>query len=175
LFAWALQIPMSIEARPLEQAPTAVEFEVASVKRTVFEVASIKPVREGALPTGTTSPDRFYVPNFTLRRLIEYAYAMPQFRILGGRAWMASEFVRRTISRSIWGRWLHAIDHHKRHRTLVASSFSPSCSSTAVKIDGTSSGRFAVGRPDPSAAKRNPTTSNPPSKPVRLMTKRVTA
>ena len=56
-----------------------------------FEVASIKPATGRALPNGTTSPDRFYVPNFTLRQLIEYAYAMPQFRILGGPAWMASE------------------------------------------------------------------------------------
>jgi uncharacterized protein (TIGR03435 family) len=56
-----------------------------------FDVASIKPARERALPSGVASPDRFHVSNYTLRRLIEYAYAMPQFRILGGPAWMESE------------------------------------------------------------------------------------
>jgi hypothetical protein len=49
-----------------------------------FEVASITPAKERALPSGATSPDRFYVPNLTLRQLIEYADAMPQFRIIGG-------------------------------------------------------------------------------------------
>ena len=56
-----------------------------------FEVASIKPAKERALLNGATSPDRFYVPNFTLRQLMEYAYAIPQFGILGGPDWMASE------------------------------------------------------------------------------------
>jgi uncharacterized protein (TIGR03435 family) len=57
-----------------------------------FEVASIKPAsNEPPLPFGQLSPDRFYRGTVTIRNLINYAYGMQDFRIVGGPAWAASE------------------------------------------------------------------------------------
>jgi uncharacterized protein (TIGR03435 family) len=57
-----------------------------------FEVASIKPApNEPPLPVGLPSPDRFYRPTVTLRSLINYAYGVQDFRIVGGPEWAASE------------------------------------------------------------------------------------
>ena len=56
-----------------------------------FEVASIKPASADSARQGMPSPDRFHASGFTLRALIGYAYAMDEFRVLGGPAWVGSE------------------------------------------------------------------------------------
>jgi uncharacterized protein (TIGR03435 family) len=63
-------------------APETLRFEVASVKRAASEPP---------LPGGPTSPDRFYRTNITLRNLINYAYDLRLFRILGGPEWTGSD------------------------------------------------------------------------------------
>jgi uncharacterized protein (TIGR03435 family) len=70
----------------LAQAP-----DPASSARA-FEVASIKPA-SNQLPAGIVqlSPDRFYRASITLRNLINYAYDLREFRIIGGPAWTGTE------------------------------------------------------------------------------------
>jgi uncharacterized protein (TIGR03435 family) len=57
-----------------------------------FEVISIKPrtpdTSAGRIPN---SPDRFVRPNATLSGLIEYAYDMRSFQIIGGPGWLRSD------------------------------------------------------------------------------------
>jgi uncharacterized protein (TIGR03435 family) len=57
-----------------------------------FEVISIKP-RTGDTPAGgiPNSPDRFVRPNVTSAQLIEYAYEVRGFQIIGGPGWLQSE------------------------------------------------------------------------------------
>ena len=57
-----------------------------------FEVISIKPrlpdAPPGAIPN---APDRFVRPNVTVSGLIEYAYELRAFQIIGGPAWVRSD------------------------------------------------------------------------------------
>ena len=57
-----------------------------------FEVISIKP-RSPDTPAGgvPNSPDRFVRPNATLAQLIEYAYEVRDFQVIGGPAWIRSD------------------------------------------------------------------------------------
>jgi uncharacterized protein (TIGR03435 family) len=57
-----------------------------------FEVVSIKP-RSSDTPVGgvPASPDRFVRPNVTVAQLIEYAYEVRDFQILGGPGWLRSD------------------------------------------------------------------------------------
>jgi uncharacterized protein (TIGR03435 family) len=57
-----------------------------------FEVVSIKP-RSADTPVGgiPSSPDRFVRPNVTVAQLIEYAYEVRDFQIIGGPGWMRSD------------------------------------------------------------------------------------
>jgi uncharacterized protein (TIGR03435 family) len=66
--------------------------QVADQPPPAFEVASIKPApKELSLAIVQPSPDRFHRANITLRSLINYAYDMREFRIIGGPAWIASD------------------------------------------------------------------------------------
>jgi uncharacterized protein (TIGR03435 family) len=58
-----------------------------------FEVSSIKANHsvEGRSAIGAPSPDRFTVTNTSLRRIIEYAYNIQDFQLLGAPAWINSE------------------------------------------------------------------------------------
>jgi uncharacterized protein (TIGR03435 family) len=57
-----------------------------------FEVASIKPATNVSSAVNVQqSPDRFYRASITLRNLINYAYDMRPFRIIGGPEWVASD------------------------------------------------------------------------------------
>ena len=57
-----------------------------------FEVISIKP-RTADRPSGgiPNAPDRFVRPNVSVAQLMEYAYDVRDFQILGGPGWMRSE------------------------------------------------------------------------------------
>jgi uncharacterized protein (TIGR03435 family) len=57
-----------------------------------FEVISIKP-RTGDTPTGKipNAPDRFVRPNVTVAQLMEYAFEVRDFQILGGAGWVRSD------------------------------------------------------------------------------------
>src|SRR5262245_48997043 len=56
-----------------------------------FEVVSIKP-RNADRPAGVpSSPDRFVRPNVTVAQLIEYAYEVRDFQIIGGPGWVRSD------------------------------------------------------------------------------------
>jgi uncharacterized protein (TIGR03435 family) len=57
-----------------------------------FEVVSIKP-RSGDTPVGgvRSAPDRFVRPNVTVAQLIEYAYEVRDFQVLGGPGWLRSD------------------------------------------------------------------------------------
>jgi uncharacterized protein (TIGR03435 family) len=58
-----------------------------------FEVASIKANHsaEGGSAIGAPSPDRFTVTNTSIRRIIEYAYNIQDFQLLGAPNWINSE------------------------------------------------------------------------------------
>jgi len=57
-----------------------------------FEVISIKPRVPDAPPGNIpNAPDRFVRPNVTVSGLIEYAYDMRAFQIIGGPAWVRSD------------------------------------------------------------------------------------
>ncbi len=57
-----------------------------------FEVISIKPRLPDAPPGSIpNAPDRFVRPNVTVSGLIEYAYDMRTFQIIGGPAWVRSD------------------------------------------------------------------------------------
>ena len=57
-----------------------------------FEVASIKPApKDPPLTIVRPSPDRFYRANITLHNLINYAYDLHTFRIVGGPDWITSD------------------------------------------------------------------------------------
>jgi uncharacterized protein (TIGR03435 family) len=58
-------------------------FDVASVKRST---AGPGPIRIEALPGG-----RFVATNVTLRALIQYAFRLQPFQIIGGPSWLASD------------------------------------------------------------------------------------
>jgi uncharacterized protein (TIGR03435 family) len=74
---------VAVSAGPLAQGPEPGE---------TFEVASIKPApKELPLGGAPSSPDRFYRANITLQNLINYAYDMRAFRIIGGPAWISSD------------------------------------------------------------------------------------
>jgi uncharacterized protein (TIGR03435 family) len=56
-----------------------------------FEVASVKP-RSGARVYATaTAPDRFHTPDTTLQQLIQYAFNIHDFQMVGGPTWIRSE------------------------------------------------------------------------------------
>ena len=57
-----------------------------------FEVISIKP-RTGETPSGNipNAPDRFVRPNVTVAQLIEYAFEVRDFQIIGGAGWVRSD------------------------------------------------------------------------------------
>jgi hypothetical protein len=55
-----------------------------------FEVASVTPqglVRDRSVRTG----NRYYEPSVTLRRVAEFGYDVPSFRIVGGPSWIDSD------------------------------------------------------------------------------------
>ena len=57
-----------------------------------FEVISIKP-RTGDTPSGNipNAPDRFVRPNVTVAQLIEFAFDVRAFQIIGGPGWLRSD------------------------------------------------------------------------------------
>ena len=57
-----------------------------------FEVISIKP-RIGDTPVGgiPNAPDRFVRPNVSVSQLIEFAYEVRDFQVIGGPAWVRSD------------------------------------------------------------------------------------
>ena len=57
-----------------------------------FEVISIKP-RTGDTPSGNipNAPDRFVRPNVTVSQLIEFAFEVRAFQIIGGPGWLRSD------------------------------------------------------------------------------------
>ena len=61
-----------------ERAPSDLAFEAASIRPTTTN------------PGNVTSPDRF-VRTGTLRQLVQYAYALPPFQVIGGPEWVGSE------------------------------------------------------------------------------------
>jgi bla regulator protein blaR1 len=57
-----------------------------------FEVISIKPRLPDAPPASIpNAPDRFVRPNVTVSGLIEYAYELRAFQVLGGPAWVRAD------------------------------------------------------------------------------------
>jgi uncharacterized protein (TIGR03435 family) len=56
-----------------------------------FEVVSIKLRADEPILPGRTAPDRFYRTNTTLVDLINYAFDMREWRIIGGADWVRSE------------------------------------------------------------------------------------
>jgi uncharacterized protein (TIGR03435 family) len=58
-----------------------------------FEVASVKPTRSapGAIRIETQPGGRFVATNATLRALIQNAYGLQSFQIVGGPAWLATD------------------------------------------------------------------------------------
>jgi uncharacterized protein (TIGR03435 family) len=78
--------------RSIAFIPVALAGIVASGQGVTFEVASIKPAPvERRAAVARPSPDRFYVPNVTLRLLIMNAYGLADFQLLGGPDWMRNE------------------------------------------------------------------------------------
>src|SRR5215813_13348253 len=68
-------------------------FQDAAVKPRAFEVASIKvsdPSSEN-YGIGTAPGGRFMANNWTLKRLIGYAYRVQDDRIFGGPAWVSTD------------------------------------------------------------------------------------
>lgn len=64
------------------QAPERASFDLA------FEAVSIKPTTTN--PGNVASPDRF-VRTGTLRQLVQYAYTLPPFQVIGGPDWVGSD------------------------------------------------------------------------------------
>lgn len=64
----------------------------SAVDLPAFEVISIK-LRTGDTPGGgiPNSPDRFVRPNVTAAQLIEYAYEVRGFQVIGGPGWLRSD------------------------------------------------------------------------------------
>jgi uncharacterized protein (TIGR03435 family) len=56
-----------------------------------FEVVSIKPRADDLVLPGRTSPDRFYLTNATVLDLVNYAFDVREYRIVGGPDWIRSE------------------------------------------------------------------------------------
>ena len=81
----ALVFPTAIGARTTPLA--------AQTPRLEFEVASVKPSRSGPGPfrIGTQPGGRFVATNVTLRALIQYAYGMQPYQVLGGATWLSSD------------------------------------------------------------------------------------
>jgi uncharacterized protein (TIGR03435 family) len=57
-----------------------------------FEVISIKP-RTADTPSGNipNAPDRFVRPNVSVSQLMEYAFEVRAFQIVGGPGWLRSD------------------------------------------------------------------------------------
>jgi uncharacterized protein (TIGR03435 family) len=57
-----------------------------------FEVTSVRP-RTGDTPSGPipNAPDRFVRPNVAVSQLIEYAYEVREFQVIGGPGWVRSD------------------------------------------------------------------------------------
>jgi uncharacterized protein (TIGR03435 family) len=68
-----------------EQAPVPTQSTPA------FEVASIKLRTGDPAPYVPESPDRFVDPDATLSSLIEYAYDVRDFQVIGGAGWVRSD------------------------------------------------------------------------------------
>jgi uncharacterized protein (TIGR03435 family) len=64
----------------------------ASAELPAFEVISIKPRTPDAPPGNIpNAPDRFVRPNVTVSGLIEYAYELRAFQVIGGPGWLRSD------------------------------------------------------------------------------------
>jgi len=59
----------------------------AAGQEPAFEVVSVKP-QTGPRFGGVRSASRFYEPSVFLRYLVEFAYDLPPFRVLGGPDWV---------------------------------------------------------------------------------------
>ena len=66
--------------------------QVPSTELPAFDVISIRP-RTPDAPPGTipNAPDRFVRPNVSVAQLIEYAYELRGFQIIGGPGWVRSD------------------------------------------------------------------------------------
>jgi uncharacterized protein (TIGR03435 family) len=72
--------------------PSMVDRRVSVARNPRFEVASIKPDKSGAESIGMfPSPGRLRVENYTLRQLIEDAYGLKRYQVLGGPGWIDSD------------------------------------------------------------------------------------
>jgi uncharacterized protein (TIGR03435 family) len=73
-------------------AVLAAQTQNAPGPSATFEVVSIKPApKVPPLAIVQPSPNRFYRANITLQNLINYAYDMRGFRIIGGPDWVTSD------------------------------------------------------------------------------------
>ena len=66
---------------------------VSRVESPTFEVASVKPTSSGPGPVRieTLPGGRFVATNVTLRALIQNAYRLQPFQVIGGPAWLSSD------------------------------------------------------------------------------------
>jgi uncharacterized protein (TIGR03435 family) len=70
---------------------TATSTGIAQGAKQAFEAASIKRVTDGAGPQRANSPDHFSRSAITLRQLVNYAYDLRDYRIIGGPDWLGSD------------------------------------------------------------------------------------
>src|SRR5215469_8301443 len=64
----------------------------AQSSRPEFEVASIRPANSGRPGISIeTEPGRFKAINATVSFLIQYAYGIKEFQLIGGPSWMGSD------------------------------------------------------------------------------------
>jgi len=92
----AVMSPMSLAVRVLVLVLLALVTSSAegqvSGDLPAFEVTSVRP-RTGDTPSGPipNAPDRFVRPNVSVSQLIEYAYEVRGFQIIGGPGWLRSD------------------------------------------------------------------------------------
>ncbi len=85
----AVGLPSPARLRAQAQAPAAAD----APANPVFEVASVKQNRsgEGFIRVGMAPGGRFTATNVPLRQLIQLAYQIQPFQIVGGPNWIASD------------------------------------------------------------------------------------
>ena len=77
---------------PVIRAREVADWQTAAGAKKVFEVASVKPNDRGGRTLVQALPGRLVMTNFSLRRLMLFAYGVQDYQLLGDPNWVASGY-----------------------------------------------------------------------------------